>query len=192
MTTPQQRRYNEHKPQLTYFFSSDRAFGRFLDLYTDDWGSDGDSPLQNIAAFLGSGPGSHGWRELVDAAAQLISQLEHFTNEAPTIKYSDPGLFLCSCFGALSAYCQVCVYGETKYDRGNYRFGAPVTEYLDSALRHLRASEDGEDWDLESQEPHLAMALWNVWQALDQPVFRDNRLPEVWAGIPREGDSDGE
>lgn len=180
-----QIRYNAGKPRLSYFFVSDRALCRFLDFYVDDWEMERpstSSALVHVSQFLGAGNG--GWRYLADAAAELLYEMETLTNPAPTIVLATGAEFLCSCLGALNAYVDVCLYGESKYARGNFRLGAPVTSYLDSALRHLRAAVDDETYDVESEQPHAAMALWNVWQALDQPDWRDDRLPPVCNAPP--------
>jgi hypothetical protein len=64
---------------------------------------------------------------------------------------------------------------------GNYRLGESLRHYLDSALRHIRAFMREEV--LNDDGCHtLANALWNVWQALDQPEFRDDRLQALNEG----------
>jgi hypothetical protein len=189
----EQIRYNAGKTRLSYFFASRTALERFLDLYVNDWDYGEPtlhSALRNISQFLAAGAGDLGWSYLTDAASELLYESECLVNPNPTIKLDGGPEFLCSCLGGLNAYVDVCIYGESKYARGNFRMGAPITSYLDSALRHLRAAIDGETYDVESSEPHAAMALWNVWQALDQPPFRDDRLPAVFGDvswIPPEG-----
>jgi hypothetical protein len=80
---------------------------------------------------------------------------------------------------AIEEYCAVCEYGAKKYERGNYRKGAYLSEYLDCALRHIKAHDRGEINDPESGRKHLGHAFWNLVQALDQPSWRDDRLPKV-------------
>lgn len=87
---------------------------------------------------------------------------------------------------AWDEYCKVCEVGEKKYARGNYRKGAGVTEYLDCGLRHLRARLRGEILDPESGCMHMAHFVWNLWQAMDQPEWRDDRLAAVTRVAPIE------
>lgn len=51
--------------------------------------------------------------------------------------------------------------GGGKYPRSNWRKGAPVSESLNSALRHLTSFADGEDTDPESKQSHLAHVAIN-------------------------------
>lgn len=177
-----QIRYNQGKPKLTYFWSNTLALHRALDLYVPDW-SDFDSPAEMydtafklLTDFLADGPGGS-YVPLVDAFTQILV-VAH--GPLPELDYRGSFIALvCSADTALAAYCAVCDYGATKYARGNYRLGAPITQYLDSALRHLTAATNGDLLDAESQCPHTALALWNVWQALDQPAYRDDRLAAV-------------
>lgn len=48
-----------------------------------------------------------------------------------------------------------------KYPVNNWRLGAPVTESLNSALRHLAQVVDGEYSDGETKRAHLAHAAIN-------------------------------
>lgn len=78
-------------------------------------------------------------------------------------------------------YSNVCAFGESKYARGNFRKGAPVSQYIDSAARHLKAMQEGQDTDPESGHRHIAHVLWNVVQVFeimntDAKSTRDDRL----------------
>lgn len=76
-------------------------------------------------------------------------------------------------------FCEVCVYGEGKYKRGNYRLGTSVCHYMDSALRHLLSMRD--DFgalDTESGQAHWKHLAWNLCMIREQPLAtRDDRLP---------------
>lgn len=182
----QQLRYNTGKPKLSYFYANARALGRLQEYYAqdDDFGEACnvfeayDSIFEDVALFLAEGPET-GFRYLVRAFQALAAALE-FDLGGPIVRFPEEPLeMLLEIPRAVDAYCEVCVQGETKYPRGNYRMGAPITDYLDSMLRHLRARLRGEHFDSESGKPTAAHALWNLWQALDQPGFRDDRLPAV-------------
>lgn len=85
----------------------------------------------------------------------------------------------------IAAYGELCEYGERKYERGNYRKGAPITQYCDSTFRHLRERLGSEIvYDPESECLHGIHAFWNVFNALEQPDWRDDRLPAVQTQKP--------
>ena len=63
-------------------------------------------------------------------------------------------------------------YGESKYDRGNYKkFKAKeedaYLEFLQCAKRHLMKYEQGEMFDGESKMPHLSHVVWNLNRIMD-------------------------
>ena len=80
---------------------------------------------------------------------------------------------------AVKLFARVCMYGASKYDRGNYLKGAPLSQYVDCLMRHLQAWWSGEDIDTESGQHHLGHVVWNALClceiALAQPE-RDDRL----------------
>lgn len=184
----QQLRYNDGKPKLSYFYANGRALDRLREYYVrdDDFGEARDlheaydSIFEDVALFLSEGPDTdNGFCHLVRGFQALAAALE-FDLGGPVVTFpAEPLAMLLEVPRAVDAYCEVCVFGEGKYERGNYRKGAPITDYLDSMLRHLRARLRGQHFDTESGKPTAAHALWNLWQALDQPGFRDNRLPAV-------------
>lgn len=83
----------------------------------------------------------------------------------PALRYNlgKPELsYLLSIPKAAQALAKVFSQGAIKYERDNWqRGGKPDEEYLDSALRHLFASQD-EDYDAETGCLHLAHAVWNL------------------------------
>ena len=56
----------------------------------------------------------------------------------------------------------VFTYGEEKYARDNWLKGGNWHEFYGSALRHLFAFVDGEEFDPESGVSHLVHAIWNL------------------------------
>ena len=188
-----QLRDNDSKPKLSYFFANRSALlvcakyfdGEIVKFIMDETQGRTDfllaGTIANISVYLGAGPKSLS-KGLVSAIIDTVLLLELDAIGSLTHVVTDRELlgFLCSAASAIDEYCAVCVWGEaTKYSRGNYRLGAPVTQYCDSALRHVRAYGRGEKLDPESGRPHLGHVLWNLWQALDQPFERDDRLERV-------------
>jgi hypothetical protein len=187
----QQLRFNTGKPKLSYFYSNARALERLQEYYAqeEEFGvvpdvfEAYDSIFEDVALFLSEGPDT-GFRHLVRAFQGLAAALEYDLGGDAIAMPEEPLELLLRIPRAVDAYCDVCVAGEAKYPRGNFRKGAPITDYLDSMLRHLRARLRGEHFDLETGKPTGAHSLWNLWQALDQPGFRDNRLPAVVDNAP--------
>ena len=60
--------------------------------------------------------------------------------------------------GPLSKIAEVLEFGAKKYSRSNWRKGCNHNRYMDAALRHLLAHNEGEDLDPESGLTHLAHA----------------------------------
>lgn len=66
-------------------------------------------------------------------------------------------------------------YGQVKYGATNeWRKGMPVSEYIDSALRHINCYLLG-----DNKEDHLAAAAWNIFAAMET----EERMPQ-WQDIP--------
>ena len=66
--------------------------------------------------------------------------------------------------------------GLEKYDRDNWRKGAPPTEYLDSLMRHYAAFIEREDNDPETGESHLAHIAVNALMCLSS--MRNTEHPD--------------
>jgi len=57
---------------------------------------------------------------------------------------------------------RVLEFGSIKYERDNWKRGMPVTEILDSTLRHIAAIGRGEDVDPESGILHISHLQCNA------------------------------
>lgn len=57
---------------------------------------------------------------------------------------------------------QVLAFGARKYARDNWRKGMPVTEILDSLLRHIASMQKGERIDQESGLSHIGHIQCNA------------------------------
>lgn len=82
---------------------------------------------------------------------------------------------------ALDAVAEVSMSGANVYGRGNYLQGAPLTEHVDSLLRHLKAFYRGEDLDPNSGHPHVAHMAWNALRLCQEalapaPGTKDDRI----------------
>ena len=63
---------------------------------------------------------------------------------------------------AAERLAEVLAFGAKKYGRDNWRGGFKYSRLYDAALRHIFAFIDGEDFDPESNLPHLAHAMCMV------------------------------
>lgn len=64
--------------------------------------------------------------------------------------------------------------GATKYGKGNWLKGQPLSAYYNSAFRHLLAMREG-----KTDEDHAAAAAWNVFAFMETAErVRTGRLPE--------------
>ncbi len=177
-----QLRYNEEKARLSYVYANHTALQRLCEarpyVNVENGRQAAEHAVLATSAFLASGP-SGNWHTLAVAVGLTIvgHEVEHgYEPDGAT------GLrMLAECPNALKAYGELCLRGERKYTRGNYRLGSPITHYCDSGLRHLNAILRGTAIDPELDVPHGICAFWNLWQALDQPDWRDDRLPAVQA-----------
>ena len=57
---------------------------------------------------------------------------------------------------------QVLEFGANKYSRNNWKKGMPITQILDSMLRHIAAIQSGEWLDPESGLPHIGHIQCNA------------------------------
>lgn len=82
------------------------------------------------------------------------------------------------CWPTLIPLVKVLEFGALKYEKDNWKKGLPVTEIMESCLRHLFAFMEGEDTDTESGESHLGHAMCNLMFATYMLMFKpelDNR-----------------
>lgn len=63
---------------------------------------------------------------------------------------------------ALEPMIRVLEFGAKKYSKYNWKKGLPVTQILDSLLRHIQAIMRKEDIDEESKLPHVGHILANA------------------------------
>lgn len=73
---------------------------------------------------------------------------------------------------AIEDVSKIHEFGDHHYGKGNWRKGQPVTELLNSAMRHLSAFLRGEDRDPKSGKCHLSHAAWNILVALRQWLLK--------------------
>lgn len=76
--------------------------------------------------------------------------------------------FLLSAPNAINELSKVFEFGVEKYARDNWKKGLDRHQIVDSLLRHLTASENGEQVDTESGLDHKAHVLWNALVLLEQ------------------------
>jgi len=65
-------------------------------------------------------------------------------------------------FEALEPMVKVLELGCKKYSRDNWKKGLPVTEIMESMMRHTFAFNSGEDNDPESGLPHIGHIMCNA------------------------------
>lgn len=66
------------------------------------------------------------------------------------------------CSAGIEEAARVLEYGMAKYSRANWKKGLPVTEILDSLLRHVDCVLKGEDIDAESGQTHAGHIAVNA------------------------------
>jgi len=78
-------------------------------------------------------------------------------------------------YGPLGDIAKVLEFGAKKYGRDNWRKGGDINRFIDAALRHIMAYNEGEDLDPESKLPHMAHAGCNILFALELGKMYPNR-----------------
>lgn len=81
-------------------------------------------------------------------------QADRYNSGKPKLSYIPLNL--------LKDCADVFEFGAEKYDRDNWRKGLPVTEILDSLLRHIGEIQDGQYLDEESGLSHHGHMMCNV------------------------------
>ncbi len=70
--------------------------------------------------------------------------------------------------------------GAEKYEPRNWEKGIPLHRFIDSGLRHTMKHLRG-----DRDEPHLAMACWNLLCCLDTQIrIEEGLLPEELNNLP--------
>jgi hypothetical protein len=104
-------------------------------------------------------------------------------------KYSIIGL------DTLEQCARVLEFGAAKYGRNNWRKGLPITEILDSMLRHIAALSSGELIDQESGLPHIghiqanAMFLGNVNNTMDIEEKQPKQVELALKAMGKDGET---
>jgi hypothetical protein len=98
--------------------------------------------------------------------------------------------YLHTWYNALCEVAQVCQAGAKKYARGNYLKGQPISQLLACAERHIMkyGSYKYSDRDEETKRHHIAHAIWNLLQALENDL--DPEAKAKWDDrlrIPEDG-----
>ena len=111
-------------------------------------------------------------KALHDAEELISTELKQPAKRFNTGKVKYSGIQ----WNALIELAKVSSAGAEKYGNFNYKKGFPITELVNSALRHLigdtthKGFLTGEDYDEECKTHHLANAAWNLLTALEQQL----------------------
>lgn len=156
-------RKNEGKPQLGYYLST----AAYDVEPSEEFGGD-----ETDEQLIEAGLSLFARGEIV--AIQLIAGLKAILGESVTAHF----------------FTQACMGGAEKYVRGNYMKGAPISQYIDCAARHLDAIKYG---DAEYTETftnlkgekvtrtfnHWHNLVWNlvlIYEVMYYAPERDDRL----------------
>lgn len=183
--TRRQQRHNAGKPKLSYVFSNAKAMW-MLQNYGIDYGNQPEGAAHILVLMNGFLSRENSAGALLSCLTEIVKLLQAEMGGPviqPCVSHVE---YVFSHVEAWDEYCRVCEVGAAKYSRGNYRLGESWTHYADCALRHTRKFMCGIQLDEESGCHHLAHALWNLWQLMDQPEWRDDRLPAVNRNEPSE------
>lgn len=81
---------------------------------------------------------------------------------------------------ALFEVARIMEAGAKKYAARNWEKGIPLSRYMDSGLRHAMKHMRG-----DRDEPHLAMAAWNILCLLDTQIrIEEGLLPITLNDLP--------
>jgi len=81
---------------------------------------------------------------------------------------------------AIIEVAKIMELGAEKYEARNWEQGIPVHRFMDSGLRHSFKHLRG-----DTDEPHLAMACWNLLCCLDtQMRIEEGLLPKELNDLP--------
>lgn len=123
---------------------------------------------------------------LRDSAKMFLSQIqvpkenvvktEHDSQKGLRFNEGKPKWSLID-FDSLEGIVRVLEYGTKKYEKDNWKKGMPVSEVLESLLRHVFAILRGEDKDKESGFPHIwhvqTNAMFVDYMIKNKPEFND-------------------
>ena len=115
-----------------------------------------------------------------DEFEQLLEQESNNPDRAMRFNKGKPQLsYLMDFPNAMLAFTAVCEMGAQKYARHNWKKGMPVSQLVDSLLRHTMDFYRGEDVDKESGIIHAAHMMWNCAAIIEtlarHPAETDDR-----------------
>jgi hypothetical protein len=84
----------------------------------------------------------------------MSKQADRFNEDKPKFSLID--------LKSLELMAEVLEYGAIKYSRDNWKMGLPLSEILDSMMRHIAAIQDGEMIDSESGLSHIGHIQCNA------------------------------
>lgn len=90
---------------------------------------------------------------------------------------------------AVEGIASVVWFGVQKHGRDDWRKGFPWTERLSSALRHITAFVEGDDWDVESGLCHLDHAMCQLAMVREYMVTHPE-CDDRYATVAREDERD--